>query len=875
VGSELNEPNDNSASVIKEQGLRMDKNTIWKWLILVLLVVGSLAVVTPPFDKVDEEGNVVRQGKIRFGLDLEGGTSFVVKIDEDDLRREIESRGVALTPEQVEEEVKKVLEGAQERALEVMRNRVDNLGISEPIIYLGKDNRIIIQLPGADEAKRKEAEISIKSLAYLEFRVVHQDSDTLTGSLFDQGLVPEGYKIERVEGQAYYRKDLSFPDSKRDRKYRITLGKFNVPDPGFELLMEKRDIQGVEVYVPHFVKRRSELTGKYLKDAAVDFKQLGQPVVQIEFDGKGSKRFAKVTRDLAPGGAQNQSQDSYRKLAIVLDGTLYSAPIIREPIHGGRAEISGSFTLPEANFLRNILKAGSLPAPVKIVETRFVAPSLGSDSIESGVRSIIYGAVGVVSFMVIYYMVSGVIADLALILNMILLPLGMIIAAGFLGIFAKDATSGGPITLPVLTLPGIAGILLTIGMAVDANVLIFERIREEAKSGKRLWSSITAGYDRAFVTILDANLTTMLTGIILFVFGSGPIRGFAVTLCAGIMASMFTALVVTKLFFQLLATRTNIKELKMLSAIKDTAVDFIGKRKFAAIVSLAVIVVSLGIMGYRGIQDSAAIFGVDFRGGASVVFSRDMAQEKIDVEDIRSALSDAGVNESHIQYQGVQVGGDEYLQVKTSSGSTEGTRMVDVVKKALNDTFPAAGFVVEQEDEVGPQVGAELKTRALWSILMALLGIIIYISWRFELGFAIGAIVALAHDVLVTVGIYTLCGRQLSLPIVAALLTIVGYSVNDTIVVFDRIREDLKLVRDKSFKEICNLSINQTLSRTLLTSLTTLITVVMLLVFGGGAINDFALALFIGVLVGTYSSIFVATPVVLLWHRDRRPGFAK
>lgn len=853
----------------------MDKNTIWKWLILILLVVGSLAVVTPPFDKVDEEGNVIREGKIRFGLDLKGGTSFVVKIDEDDLRREIESRGVSLTPEQVDAEVKKVLEGAQERALEVMRNRVDNLGISEPIIYLGKDNRIIIQLPGADEAKRKEAEESIKSLAYLEFRVVHRNSDALTDSLFDQSLQPEGYVIERIEGQSYYRKNLSFPDSKRDREYRIKLGKFNAPDPGFEFLLEKRDVQGVEVFVPHFVKRRSELTGKYLKDAAVDFKQLGQPVVLIEFDGKGAKRFAKVTRDLAPGGAQNPNPENYRKLAIVLDGTLYSAPIIREAIHGGSAEISGSFTLPEANFLRNILKAGSLPAPVKIVETRFVAPSLGSDSIESGVRSIIYGAIAVVSFMVIYYMVSGVIADMALILNMILLPLGMIIAAGFLGIFSKDAAGGGPITLPVLTLPGIAGILLTIGMAVDANVLIFERIREESRSGKRLWSAITAGYDRAFVTILDANLTTMLTGIILFVFGSGPIRGFAVTLCAGIMASMFTALVVTKLFFQVLATHTSIKELKMLSAVKDTAIDFIAKRKFAAIASLAVIVVSLGIMGVKGTQNSATIFGVDFRGGTSVVFSRDMDEAKIDVEDIRSALSDAGVNESHIQYQGEQVGGDEYLQVKTSTGSIGDVRMVDLVKKALDDSFPAAGFVTEQEDEVGPQVGAELKTRALLSIVLALLGIIIYISWRFELGFAIGAIVALAHDVLVTVGIYTLCGRQLSLPIVAALLTIVGYSVNDTIVVFDRIREDLKLVRDKNFKAICNLSINQTLSRTLLTSLTTLIAVVMLLVFGGGAINDFALALFIGVLVGTYSSIFVATPVVLLWHRDRRPDFAK
>lgn len=854
----------------------MEKNTIWKWLILVLLVMGSLAVVWPPLDKVDENGNIVREGKIRFGLDLEGGTSFVVKIDEDGLRQEIESRGLQLTDEQVEEEVKKILNGAQERALEVIRNRVDNLGISEPIIYMGKDNRITIQLPGADEAKRKEAEASIKSLAYLEFRVVHENNDTLTESLFDQRLAPDGYSIQEVDGRPFYKKDLSFPDSKRDQEYKIELGKFNTPDIAYELLLEKRDVKGVEVYVPHFVKRRSELTGKYLKSARVDFRQLGQPVVQIEFDGKGSKRFSKVTRDLAPGGSQNRDINNYRQLAIVLDGTLYSAPIIREAIYGGSAEISGSFKREEANFLMNVLKAGSLPAPVEIVETRFVAPSLGSDSIESGVKSILYGAVGVVVFMVVYYMASGLIADMALALNMILLPLGMIIAAGFLGIFAKDASSAGPIALPVLTLPGIAGILLTIGMAVDANVLIFERIREEARAGKRLWTSITAGYDRAFVTILDANLTTMLTGIILFVFGSGPIRGFAVTLCAGIMASMFTALVVTKLFFHVLATKTNIKKLKMLSVVKDTAVDFIGKRKFAGLLSVVVIIASLSIMVFRGSQNSAAIFGVDFRGGASVVFGRDMDQDQIDVEEIRAALDKAGVVESHIQYQReLEADGSEYLQVKTSASDIDDVRMVDVVKKALNDSFPAAGFEVQQEDEVGPQVGAELKTRALWSILFALFGIIIYISWRFELGFAIGAIVALAHDVLVTVGIYTLCGRQLSLPIVAALLTIVGYSVNDTIVVFDRIREDLRLVRDKSFKDICNLSINQTLSRTLLTSFTTLITVVMLLVFGGGAINDFALALFIGVLVGTYSSIFVATPVVLLWHRDRRPDFAK
>ena len=839
----------------------MDKNAIWKWLILIGLLSFSGWIVTPFAEK------------IRLGLDLKGGTSFVVKIDEEQIGRDVSMDSPELTPEEVDKEVAKILDGAQDRALEVLRNRIDGLGIAEPIIYPGKDNRIVIQLPGIDEEKRKEAEINIRSAAFLEFRMVHDENDALVRALYENNHAPPGYQIVNVAGKPLYRRDKrAVGDEEMDRGFRERLGRFQAPSPAYEFMLQKVEIEKETFFRPSFVKRRRELTGEHLKSASVDFQSLGQPVVKIEFDAKGTKKFANLTKDNAPGGLRNPNPENMRFLAIVLDGTLYSAPYIREPIYAGKAEISGSFDVVEANFLRNILNAGSLPAPVRIVEKRFVSPSLGKDSIDSGVRAIGVAAVAVIVFMGAYYLLGGLVANIALVLNMLLLPVGMILAAGFLGIFATEGTSAGPVRLPVLTLPGIAGILLTIGMAVDANVLIFERIREESKVGKRLWTAITAGYDRAFVTILDANVTTFLTGVILFIFGSGPIRGFAVTLCAGIMASMYTALVVTRMIFALIAGNTKLKSLKMLSVIRDTGIDFIGRRNFACAISVLVIVATWAFMGMRGVQNPASVFGVDFTGGSSVTLTFD---ERQSVEDLRAALKDAGLQEVHIQYQEeMESGGVEYLQIKTGNEEVGGLPASEVVKEVLAAQFAEAGFVVSQEDEVGPQVGAELKQRAMLSIALALLVIIIYISWRFELGFAVGAIVALLHDVLVTVGIYTLFGRQLSLPVIAALLTIVGYSVNDTIVVFDRIREDLRVVRNRSFKEICNLSINQTLSRTLLTSLTTLLAVATLLVLGGGAVNDFALALLIGILVGTYSSIFVATPVVLLWHRDRLPTFA-
>lgn len=820
----------------------MDKNAIWKWLILVALTAWSLVLVTP-IDK-----------KVKLGLDLQGGTSFVLEVLTDEL----------------DADAKK---DAKERALEVIRNRVDGMGISEPIIYPEpRTDRIVVQIPGLKAEDRDRAVNNIQSAAFLEFRMVHPRNGELVDELFTAGKAPEGYKIITLEEQnavgqwdkvQYLKRDPALdPEGMTESEIRDGLRAFMAP-AGYECLLMEEIKQEQKLYRPFYVSRRRELTGEALKNASVDYQQFGQPIVNLQFDAKGAKKFARVTSDYAPGGAKNPSLDRRRYLAIVLDGTLYSAPFIKTAIHGGKAIIEGSFSMKDAQDLSIVLRAGSLPAPVEVVEERGVDPSLGRDSIRSGKVAAVFAGGAVLVFMLLYYLGAGVIANLALVLDILLLPLGMMLASGFLSFLTGGggASGGGPIELPTLTLPGIAGIVLTIGMAVDANVLIFERIREEQRAGKKFASAITAGYEKAFSTIFDANITTLITAGILFWQGSGPVRGFAVTLSAGIIVSMYTALVVTRLFFNTLAARSSIQKLKMLNILTDPAVDFLGKRKIAAAVSILLIVITGALFIQRGDDN----FGVDFTGGKSVTFIFDKKQP---VSEVRDALAGVGIQDAYIQYQKELASVDEgepkeYLEVKV--GFDEG----ETARATLLDTFSSAGFSVVKQDSVGPQIGEELKKKGVLAIVFALIGIVIYISIRFEFAFAVGAIAALAHDVLITVGIYCLFGRQLSLPIVAALLTIVGYSVNDTIVVFDRVREDLKLMRGKPYSEIANLSINQTLSRTLLTSLTTLLSVAVLLVFGGGAIFDFALALLIGVLVGTYSSIFIATPVMLLWHKDK------
>ncbi|MDD4734980.1 MAG: protein translocase subunit SecD [Kiritimatiellae bacterium] len=833
----------------------MEKNAVWKWLILVALICGSLALVYPP------------QEKVTLGLDLQGGTSFIVEIDQERLRKEIQEREPNSTPEEVNVQMKEDIERGREIALEVIRNRVDGLGIAEPIIYSASyrdQERIIVQLPGIDEDKRKSARESIESVAFLEFRLVHEKSDEWTGELFSKNKAPKGFKISE-QGKYYVRDHAAVKDEQMGRSFLDQLKKYEY-HASCEFLLEREvDETGREIYRPFYVEVRPLLKGDAVKAANVDYNSMTHaPYVSMEFNSSGATRFANITKNYAPRGPKNPKSDEGRQLAIVLDGTLYSAPSIREEIPSGRAQITGRFSLQESTRLANVLSTGSLPVPVRIVQTQTVDPTLGRDSIESGAKAAVIAFIAVLIFMLIYYMKAGVVANLALFVDMLLLPIGLVVASGFLGLLTGGSSfTGASVGLPTLTLPGIAGIVLTMGMAVDANVLIFERIREELNAGKRLVPAIAAGYEKAFSTIFDSNITTLVTAVILFAFGSGPIKGFAVTLTAGIVVSMCVVLIYTKMFFRIMTDKFNVTTLRMFSLVKNTNINFVGLRHLAIAFSLIVLVATWTPFFMRGIENN---LGVDFTGGTALLYR---FQEKQPVEIIRDLLNADGVSAT-IQYQGEMMPDAtgkirEYVEIRV--GENDGEKTKEIVEASLSQF----GYELSKEDQVRGQVGSELRRKGIMAIIWAMAGIVLYITFRFEFGFAVGAIVALLHDVLITAGIYTLCGRQISLTVVAALLTIVGYSVNDTIVVFDRIREDLKLVKGKTFKEIANLSINQTLSRTVLTSMTTLISVLVLLFFGGGSIYDFALTLFIGIIVGTYSSIFVATPVAMLWHKDKKP----
>ena len=837
----------------------MDKNSVWKWLLLAGLTIFSLVTVMPP------------EEKIRLGLDLAGGTSFTVQIDQEQLRRDMLAADPNRTAAEIDAAIAEVMKDADERTIEVLRNRVDALGVNEPLIAPAKDHRILIQLPGADEEQRLAAEQSIRSAAFLQFRLVHKDNNRLVSSLMAEGKAPEGYTL--LEGGRYYARVSEYDKLAKDPDYPRRLANFERPDPGYVFMLQAEKLQdGRTVYTPCFVRTRAEMTGETLKRAEVERDPMtGSVHVSLTFKPSGSSQFAKITSYYAPDGIRNRGNQVGRQLAIVLDNTLYSAPVINEPIPSGRASISGNFSMEEAALLRNILNAGSLQAPVKIIEKRMIDATLGQDAIRSGIRAGIIGLALVLAFMLLYYRYCGLIANIALLYNMLLLPAGLIVTAGILGLFVRDAgvSSRGIISLPVLTMPGIAGIVLTLGMAVDANVLIFERIREEFQAGKSARAAVSAGYDRAFLAIFDSNITTLLTGVILFVFGSGPIRGFAVTLCAGIMISMYTALVLTRMIFNATVPETRVKPYKMMKLWDKSKIDFLSKGPAAIAISIAILVLTLGIFTFRAINNPRQVLATDFTGGTVLSYDFTKAPESTAMGE---ALGAIGIDDALVQHQGSLEGEMTVIQVKTGHETVDGVPVAEAATAALQKAFPEAGLALSGEEVIGSQIGKELQTDALWAILFSLIGILIYVGVRFEFGFALGAVVALAHDVLITLGIFSLLDRQVSLIVVACLLTILGYSVNDTIVIFDRIREQMKLNPRTNFKELCNTCINQTLSRTLLTTITTMLATGSLLIFGGGAINDFALCMMIGLIAGVYSTIFIATPVMLAWYKGRRPG---
>ncbi|MEI8242703.1 MAG: protein translocase subunit SecD [bacterium] len=858
----------------------MDRKTLFSWMIFALITIFSVVVIWPPMPVRDATGSIVRQGKIRLGLDLQGGTSFTVQIDQEELRRILREKMLAARnnvgeiPEaDLDVEVERALKDADGRVLEVLRNRVDKLGVNEPVIAAGKDHRITIQLPGADQKQREDAEELIKSAAFLQFRLVHKNNSEMVRKLFGTAVkAPEGFRLS-PEGDNCY-EPLSVDKLKELRKdpgYSRRLGMFEVSDPAYEFMLEKEFVKEAGgkarriVYRPYFVRRKAEMTGETLSRAHEELDTMtGGHQISITLKRAGGERMAYLFNEFAG-----------RHMAIVLDNTLYSAPVLnekRERISGvmSGCVISGAFTLEEARRLRDVLNCGTLPAPVKIIQRNIVGASLGENAIHSGVRAAIIGCVFVILFMLVYYMYCGLVANIALLTDIILLPTGMLLTAGILSVFDRSGGGGGGsiLQLPVLTMPGIAGIVLTIGMAVDANVLIFERMREEFLAGKSLRVAIAAGYDRAFSAIFDSNVCAILTGVILFIFGSGPVRGYAITLVAGIIVSMYTALVLTRLIFDATASETRTTAFKMMRWIKETTIDFMGPRKIVFLFSTAVIVITFTIFAFRLMDDPKRVLAVDFTGGTTLTYA---FQQKADLETVKKATDAAGVPDALAQYQTALDGSDSMLQIKTSQVTDKNRDVGKLVEAELRKCVPAGGFNLLGEEGIGRQVSADLARAGMYAILFSLVGMLIYLTIRFEFGFALGAIVSLFHDALFTLGVYCIFDRQVSLTIVAALLTIIGYSVNDTIVIMDRIRENLKLDPRRSFVEICNLSINQTLARTVLTHVTVTLVTLALFIFGGGAINDFAFCMLIGMVVGIYSTVYVATPVTLAWHRGRRP----
>jgi SecD/SecF fusion protein len=442
--------------------------------------------------------------------------------------------------------------------------------------------------------------------------------------------------------------------------------------------------------------------------------------------------------------------------------------------------------------------------------------------------------------MLVYYLAAGMVANVALIANLIIL----------LGVMCSIGTT--------LTLPGIAGIVLTVGMAVDANVLIYERIREETAKGKSLRGAIAAGYARAFSVIFDSHVTTLISSIILIYFGTGSIKGFGVALTIGVAASLFTALVVTRLIFDFLVDRGWLKSLPMFHLIRATKLDFMKLAKPAFVTSWFLILVGLGYGWHRG----KAALGVDFLGGDTTLYS---FEKRVDESEVRSALTKANIKDPLIQYQTDLSSGKVRLRVDSAIGSG------DKVKATLT-AIPGANFHLLKQDHIGATVGQEIQKAAVIATLLSLFGILIYVAIRYEFSFAMGAVLAIVHDVPMTIGWYCLSGREFNATTVAAILTIIGFSTNDTIVIFDRIREDLKLGVRGTFREVINQAINQTLSRTIITSGTVFLATLSLYIFGGGAINDFAFTFLVGIITGTYSSIYIASTLVLWWHKGQRPA---
>jgi len=788
-----------------------------------------------------DEGQV-----ISLGLDLKGGSYFTLEVEK--------PPGLSL-------------DRATEDTLKVLSDRINITGVREPIIQRQGINKIIVQLPGTTDVARQrrliEQQASMRWMLVAEDHMkLEQFSDARLRGIYERA-------AKELDAEFAGKKDaLGNPIgwTTSDLDHKLEQEDSIPPDTVLRIYKhEERDMRGVTVERETLLLLRSSkeepevIKGDQIRTAArsQDY-ETGEPIISFVLKGDGTRKFGDITKEYnsrsenritTPGeGARGW------RLAILLDERVISAPQIRTEILSGSGQIEGNFTPEEASDLAIQLRAGALPGKINIVAQNTVGPTLGADSIRKGVSAAILGLVLVVGFVLVYYLGAGLIANLALVLNVLIIMGAMA---------ALRAT---------LTLPGIAGIILTMGMAVDANVLINERIREELAAGKKMAAAIDAGYRKAFLTILDSNVTTLISGIVLYYLGTGPVRGFAVTLIIGIATSMFTAIVATRVVFDLLLRSKRFQRLPMLSIVRKPKYDFVGKTRKAVTVSIIVIVAGIISFAVKWNKN----FGIDFTSGqsATVVFQNEVTPEQL--AKLRSALKsspdidDFSLGRYKLQQDNVHRGVTVVAKLIGGSGSES---LDERITKLLAAENPKDSKVEPTVAEVFPVVAKHMWKQALIAVFVSLLAMLIYIWWRFEFRFALGGVIALLHDVLVTVGFMTgffiLTRRQLNLPVIAAILTIIGYSINDTIVIFDRIREDMKIMKGVSLRSIINTAVNQTLSRTILTSGTTLLAVVAIFAFGGQAINDFAFAMLVGCIAGVYSTVYIASPIALLLEKSR------
>ncbi|WP_322988807.1 protein translocase subunit SecDF [Hoeflea sp.] len=579
--------------------------------------------------------------------------------------------------------------------------------------------------------------------------------------------------------------------------------------------------------IPYLIQKSVLVSGENLVDAQASFDQrTNEPVVTFRFDSKGGQRFGQAT-----------TQNVGLPFAIVLDEQVISAPVIREPILGGTGQISGSFDAQSANDLAILLRAGALPATLTVIEERTVGPGLGADSVAAGEIAGIIGALLVLAFMFVAYGTLGFIANLALIANVC-----MIIAL----LTVLGAT---------LTLPGIAGIVLTVGMAVDSNVLIYERIREEHRGGRSLIQAIDAGFSKAFATILDANVTTLIAAVILFYLGTGPVRGFAITLAIGIVTTVFTAFTLTRWLAAEWVRRRRPKAMPKGALdlfIRDFSFRFVSVRRYSFIASAAASLLALGLFATVNMN-----YGIDFMGGSMIEVQS--KQGNADVGDIRARLSE--LNLGDIQAQEFGTPREVLIRVQAQGGGENAEQTVITLVRAELE----GDYDIRRVEVVGPTVSGELAQAGTIAVIVSLMAILVYIWFRFEWQFALGAVIATIHDVVLTIGIFVITGIEFNLSSIAAVLTIVGYSLNDTVVVYDRVRENLRRYKKMPLPALLDRSINEMLPRTILTSVTTLLALSALYIFGGEVIQSFTFAMIFGVVVGTYSSNYIAAPVLILF----------